>query len=395
MKGIMRTGLFLISMVWIAIAQIAIAQDEKRLMLVGGVLPLNNGLVWRNLVDLTNPLKDKHLVIATAHDRPNLYGKFQLRAYKRYGLDAWLIPLAERFDEFSTDYTLLSEDAELAQNLRNASSIFFVGGSTHRLSHVLIGDDDEFSAFANAIRDAYNEDSLIIGGIPGSQYFSTNLDPISALKRGKIDKDEIFSGLDLLNNNWYLDQGFFVQGRFAAAMVAMQQWDMAFGIGVDYDTAAAIVDGRVDVIGEKGAVIIDHTDATMERSRKGVSIHGIRLSYLEHGDSFQMDSRKVMPSDEKLEEFEIEVTQPTEQSSESAARSNNVFAPGEFVGLMIEAVDSEAGEAFGFVNSKAAPLGFDFRFYVDEQTKGWQSTLGDKESYTLINVRLDIEPGGR
>ena len=107
-----------------------------------------------------------------------------------------------------------------------------------------------------------------------------------------------------------------------------------------------------------------------------------------------MDSKQVIPSDEKLEEFEIEVTPPTEQSLEIAARSNNVFAPGEFVRMMIEAVDSEDGQSIGFVNSVAAPLGFRFRFYVDEETKGWQSTLGDQESYTLINVLLDIDPGG-
>jgi cyanophycinase len=37
-------------------------------------------------------------------------------------------------------------------------------------------------------------------------------------------------------------------------------------------------------------------------------------------------------------------------------------------------------------------LGFEFRFSRDGRTHGWSSTAGEAESYTVLEVRLDITP---
>ena len=75
-------------------------------MLVGDVLPLNNQIIWRNLVKIAGQKEGENLVIGAAHSRPKLYGEFAVRSYQRYGDSAELLPIAEEFQEFSTDFSM-------------------------------------------------------------------------------------------------------------------------------------------------------------------------------------------------------------------------------------------------------------------------------------------------
>jgi hypothetical protein len=72
-----------------------------------------------------------------------------------------------------------------------------------------------------------------------------------------------------------------------------------------------------------------------------------------------------------------------------------MFARGRLVQLMYQALDGGAGEAIGFAfpdEGVAERPGFRFRFHAGRDSTGWLALDEDGERFTLLHVRLDIEP---
>ncbi len=365
---------------------------EPLVMIVGDVLPLKNQVVWRNLVRLSERKPGDHLVIAAAHDRPQLYGGFTLRAYQRYGKEAELIPLAIEFQEFSTDFRYLTQDADLSAKISGAGSLFFVGGKPQRLSEVLIQPDGKPTKLASAVREAYAQGSLIVGGIPGRIVVSTDVDPLHALLTGELTDAEVAVGLNLLDNNWYIDQHYFGRGRFVTSLVAMHQFGMQFGVGVGLDTAAVVHGNTVEVIGNRGVMTINLAEASFSQTKAGLQIKNVRLSYLENGDRIDMESGSVTPFSDKASGFKLDA--PPEVSAEKPIPSSReMLSSGEFVRLMTEAIESKSGQALGYaLHHDNNEEGFEFRFFTRANSRGWLSVEGDQEGVTLENIYLDIKP---
>ena len=365
-------------------------------MLVGDVLPLNNQIVWRNLVKIAGKKEGENLVIGAAHSRTKLYGEFALRSYQRYGDSAELLPIAEVFQEFSTDYQHVTEDQNVTDRVRASRSVFFVGGAPQRLSKVLFDKNRESTALAVAIQEAYQSGSLIVGGIPGRAVASTDLDAIEVITDGVISEDKIFPGLSLMEQDWYVDQHFFGKGRFAATIVAMQQLGIEKGIGVGLDTAAVVYNNTVEVLGNRGVVTVDLSNATFDVSRDGAMIRGVKLNYLENGDRIDMTTMITTPYSKKSNDFEIVPKFNASSSSvkDTFVSSQEMFRSGEFVRLMFKALDSKTGQSLGYALHHGDRMGFQFRFYTGPDSRGWLMTETGEDTFSLINVYLDIEPLG-
>ena len=367
-------------------------------MLVGDVLPLKNQVVWRNLVKIAERKSGENVIIAAAHSRSKLYGGFAQRAFQRYGATSQLLPIAEVFQEFSTDYRFAGEDRTLTDQVRASSSVFFVGGLPQRLSTIMFaGKDSAPSDLASAVQEAHASGSMIVGGIPGAVVLSTEVDPIEALNRGRIGSENLFKGLNLISPNWFVDQHYFGNGRFATGLVAMNQLDVRFGIGVGLDTAAVVHSNVVEVIGNRGVAIVDMSDADFSKSRSGVNIRGVRLSYLENGDRFEVDSMTTIPYQDKLNGFELvpSVIASENPVADLFVSSQEIFARGEIVRLMIEALEAKSGQSQGYALHHDSREGFHFRFYTGPDSMGWWATDDSGDHYTLANIYLDIEPLSR
>ena len=394
-KNLKRIVFFLTVFVTLVFAPIQLLWAEGTIMLVGDVLPLKNQVVWRNLVKIAERKPGDNLIIAAAHARSKLYGGFAQRAFQRYGTSAQLLPIAEVFQEFSTDYQFARDDRTLTDQIRASSSVFFVGGLPQRLSKIMFsGDDGVPSDLALATQEAHASGSLIIGGIPGATILSTEVDPIAALSQGRINSEFLLKGLNLINSNWFVDQHYFGNGRFATGLVAMHQLDVKYGIGVGLDTAAVVHSNIIEVIGNRGVTIVDMSDADFSKSKSGVIIQGIRLSYLENGDRFEMESMITTPYQEKLNGFELvpHVIASENPVVDRFVASQEVFARGEIVRLMIEALEAKSGQSQGYALHHDSRDGFHFRFYTGPDSMGWWATGDDGDRYTLANIYLDIEP---
>ncbi len=385
----------LIVMVLLVIAPVHLSRAEGIVMLVGDVLPLKNQVVWRNLVKLAERKPGKNLIIAGAHSRPKLYGGFAQRAFQRYGSSADLLPIAEVFQEFSTDFRFATEDRNLTDQVRNSSSVFFVGGLPQRLSTIMYSQDGELSDLGRAIQEAHAAGSMIIGGISGPGILSTEADAIEILTDGAVDADYLHRGLGLIWKGWFADQHYFSRGRFASGLVAMHQSGLRFGIGVGLDTVAVLHSNVIEVLGNRGVIVSDISDATFSLAAKGVSVRQVRLSYLENGDRLDAGTMAILPYQKGLTGFEIvpQVIASEGSQVDHFVSSQEMFLPGELVRLMHESLEAETGQSQGYALHHGKRDGFRFRFYTGPDSRGWLATSEDGEDkLTLANIYLDIEP---
>ncbi len=375
--------------------------DAGTVILVGGVLPFNQRNVWSRIVGQAPDL----VIIAAASGRPKLYGGFARRALERHGAFAELLPVAVDPAEFGVDHRRATGDPVLVGKVREAAGVFFVGGAPQRLAEVLFRPDGSPTPMAAAVAEVYAAGGTVVGGIPGAAGLFTGIDALEALTKGRIPPARFHRGLGLMGEGWLVDQHVFTAGRFAEILVAMRQLGLARGLGIGTSTAAVVEGGRLEVAGAEGVLLIDLSasrDESEDRSRgvtgsaKGFRLAGARLSYLEHGDGFDMATLEVRPAAVKLDGFEIEPDEEDRQSSEPGRLvAADLFGRGRLLRLLREVLDGSRGEAFGLVFPEGAgddERGFRFRFHSLAETVGWLSVHTGIERYTILNVGLEVTP---
>ena len=361
------------------------------LVLVGDVLRFNQGEVWNRIARSAPDL----VVIAAANDRPKLYGGFALRALRRHGAFAELLPLAVELAEFGVDHRRAAADPALIDGVREASGVFFVGGAPQRLARVLVGTDGSPTPLGSAIAEMHAAGGIVVGGIPGSVGLSTGLDALEALAQGRVPPGQLLRGLGLAPEGWFIDQHAFSPGRLAEILVAMRQLGIARGIGIGPDTSAVMVGDKVEVIGDEGMLLVALDKGGAGRDfPEGFRLEGARLSYLEQGDRFDMSTLEVTPAPAKLDGFEIEHREEDDGTSDGDRPvAVDLFARGQLPGLLVEALDGARREAFAYAFPEGAgddARGFRFRFHSVPGTMGWLSVDSGRERYTIVNLGLEI-----
>ena len=366
------------------------------LILVGDVLPFNQGNVWTRITENAADM----VIIAAASDRPKLYGEFARRALERHGAFSEVLPLALDSAEFGVDPGRVVADPAMVEKVRDASGVFFVGGAPQRLAEVLFHADGSPSPMARALADAYANGAVVVGGIPGSTGLATGVDAFEALARGRVPPTRLFRGLALAPEGWFVDQHAFSPGRLAEILVAMHQLGLVRGVGIGPDTAAVIDEGRVEVVGDEGIILIDLSiGRAVPDASGGYRLAGARLSYLEDGDVFDMNALAVRPAARKLDGFEID---PGEADLESVGTTPRVvgelLTEGRLPELFREALDGSGHEVIGVASPDDASSdkhGFRFRFHSVPETIGWLSVESGPARYTIVNLGLDISVVGR
>ena len=170
-------------------------------ILVGDVLPFNQRNVWRRITEQAPEL----VVIAAASERPKLYGGYARRALERNGAYAEVLPVALDAAEFGIDHRNATSDSALAEMVREADGVFFVGGAPQRLASVLIHADGSPTPLGNVVADAHAWGGVVVGGIAGSVALSTGVDAFEALASGRVPSTALHRGLGLIVS--YLESG--------------------------------------------------------------------------------------------------------------------------------------------------------------------------------------------
>jgi len=211
---------------------------------------------------------------------------------------------------------------------------------------------------------------------------------------------EVDQGLGFLPDDWFVDQHFLTRGRFGRTLVAMQTYNFGFALGIDEDTAVIIEHGsKARVIGYRGAVIVDGSNAERDTREARFQVRGLKLSYLSHQDELNLVTREVTLGPEKKPDDLIDPFAPGFVPYYPHKQFyNDIFANTTLLDLMYKLVDSPHDEAFGLsfdgdaARRQPETPGFEFRFYRTRESKSWESptTLGDP--FTVLNIFLDVRP---
>ena len=373
------------------------------LVIIGGSERFRDRELWDTIVELAGGDGAKIAVFPTAASGQPIKTCAKLvQTLNRAGADAFIVPVA--WSEVDRDVQEAVFDPELVDRVRSATGIYFVGGAQGRIVDALLDDDREQTPMLKAIWEVYRRGGVIAGTSAGAAIMSHVMfrdapPPLQILRNGVTMGEEIDDGLGFLDKNWFVEQHCLVRGRFARALVAMHSQKIPFGIGVDENTALVVKRGvEATVIGYKGVLIMDISQAKADSKMEGFSLKNVKLSYLDRGDSINLRTREVTPADEKLDDIKLDPNaddyRPYFDHRMFYTDILGNAAVADLLGRLIDNKESEAiGLAFSGIDARHQPSdGFEFRFYRGPDSKGWYTEDYGGEDYTVLDIHLDVRP---
>lgn len=375
---------------------------------IGGALKPDNATVWKRVVAEAGGPGARFAVFASAAADPEKSAATIIKNLERHGARAEHIPVAVNLK--SPDWTRAVDDPALIAKVKASRGVYFAGGSQERITRVLFTKDGKETAMLKAILEVQRTGGVVAGSSAGAAIMSETMfvEPppvLDILKFGLKPESEIGRGLGFAGPGVMVDQHFLKRGRFGRLLPALVQAKLELGIGVDEDTAALFCGGTVEVIGAKGALVIDLHGAKRDDTLTGFNIRDARLTYLDRGDRYELATRTVKPSAAKLAGKRIDPNSAGFKPYYTENRfSTDVLADTVVVDLMSHLVDGRQKEVIGLafdaqaLTQSDAPaarqpaLGFEFRFRRGPNTLGWFTSAFGGEDYTIANVLLDVTP---
>jgi len=370
---------------------------------IGGALRYDNAQVWARLVELSGGPGTPWVVIATAAANPERAGNLIVDALNRQGAQAQAITVPAISPD-ATEPAQAPYDPALVEAVRHARGIFFAGGAQARITDTL-QPDGRRTPLLDAIWSVFDSGGVVAGTSAGAAVMSTTMfrdagDVLGVLKRGLRDGKEIDKGLGFVGPKLFVDQHFLKRGRIGRMLPLMVSRGYTLGIGVEENTAAIVHGDQIEVIGGKGALLVDLRDATQDPQIAAFNLRNARLTYLDRGDRYDMRSGVTTPSAQKLADARID---PRSSDFRPGFRRTRFYPDilGDFtiVNAMGNLLDSRESEAIGLAFAgKPNPadtqpdLGFEFKLRRGDDSVGWYTGAFGGEDYTIVNLYLDVTP---
>jgi len=384
---------------------VALAQQPPAgsLVIIGGSARHDNDAIWEKIVRLAHTSKPRIAVFPCASANPLRNGQKAVDHFIRLGANAFLVPVALSGIP-DVDHREAVRNPSLVESVRSADGVFFIGGSQGKIRDSLVDEDGKNTPMLDAVWDVYRQGGVVAGTSAGAAIMSHIMyrdagNILSTLAHGVRMGKEIDHGLGFLDSSWFVDQHCLVRGRFARAIVAMQAQKVPFGIGIDEDTAIVIERGvEAQVIGIRGAVLIDLSEAKSEEQHAEFSIRQAKLSYLNHGDRFHLKTLAVTPTQEKQRDRKIDPASPEFRPSVSRRIFyNDILGNTTLLDVLSRVIDHKEGRATGLafdgVAAQNGPTtGFEFKFYRGAGSLGWETDHNGTTDCTIQNIYMDICP---
>ncbi|WP_423594405.1 cyanophycinase [Roseateles sp. MS654] len=385
-----------------ASAPLADVPIKGHAMAIGGALKADNDEVWNRLIALAGGRGARFVVFGTAAEDPETSARQVVEQLQRRGAIAEALPVAPKFSW--VDLHKVVRDAALIAKVRNAKGIFFTGGSQERIVDVL-NPGGRSTPMLDAIWEVYRRGGVVAGTSAGAAVMSTVMfrdapSVISILKGQWEEGKQIDRGLGFVGPDLFVDQHFLKRGRFGRMVPLMLAKGYQLGLGVDENSAAVIRGDEVEILGHKGALLVDLNGATTDRTLGVFNLKQARLTYLDHGDRIHLRTRSVTPSAAKLRGQKLEPGAPdykpyytlpqfyTDMLGDSTLSTA--------MSILIDSVQTEfrglSFEAAPKADDALADLGFLFRLYKGPGSIGWSTDELGPEDYTVVNLYLDVTP---
>ena len=371
------------------------------LVIAGGNLRYDNAEIFQKIIELAGGKGAKIAVFPTASGNPIKNGNYSVEALKKYGAQPILVPVA--VENIDVDYQEAVEDSMLIKTVEQCKGVYFTGGSQERITQALYKKTGEKTPLLDAIWKIYKKGSVIAGTSAGAAIMSDTMfrnasNVLSTLKYGITEGKEIDKGLGFIGNDIFIDQHFLIRGRFARSLVVMKKKGYNLGIGVDENTALVVQNNIAEVIGYKGALVMDISAATTNPSIKEFNIKNVKLTYLDRGDKFNLQTKEVIVHPLKLAGTKVEPNNADYPPHFNHQKLYpDILANSAVVDLMSNFIDNEQKEVIGlaFTNvseDEKPELGFEFKFRKGTDTLGYFTSAFGSEDYTVMNIYLDVTP---
>lgn len=373
------------------------------LVIIGGSERYRDRELWDTIVDLAGGPGAKIAIFPTAGGKDPARSCGQVvQALARAGADPMVVPVAWGEPDRSVGDAV--GDPDLVRLVRDASGVYFVGGAQGRIADAMLDKTGRDTPMLQAIREIYHEGGVIAGtsagaAIMGHVMYRDAPSPLQILRNGVALGAELDHGLGFLEPAWFVEQHCLVRGRFARAIVAMRSQGIPFGLGVDENTALVVRRGHeATVIGYKGVLIIDASEAGTDPDVEGFNVMNVKLSFLDRGDSIDLRTLAVTPAAEKSDEIFLD---PNDDDFDPYYGHRMFYTDilgnatvADLLGRLIDNEEDEAiGLAFNGLDARNQPSdGFEFRFYRGPASKGWYTESFGGEDYTVLDIHLDIRP---
>ncbi|HEY9626849.1 MAG TPA: cyanophycinase [Coleofasciculaceae cyanobacterium] len=380
-----------------------ITSATPSLVIIGGSLRYDNDEVFNKMIELAGGTGAKIAVFPTASGSPVKNGQQVVDAFNRYGADAMLIPIGVK--NIDVDYKVAVNDPALIAQVKSAKGIYFIGGDQARITQALYTETGDRTPMLDAIWQVLDQGGMIGGSSAGAAImsitmFKNSVDVLSTMKVGVKDGDSIDKGLGFIGADVFVDQHFLTRGRFARALVAMQAKDYKLGIGVDENTALVVfpMTGEVDVIGYKGALVLDLAEAKKDAALTQFNLQNAKLTYLDRGDQFNLKTKAVTFHPNKLNDLKVDTNDPNyEPYFTEEIFTADILENTAVVDLMGNLIDNSHPEAIGLAFTQAtdvpeSDLGFEFKFYKQSDSLGYYTGTFGGEDYSVENIHLDVTP---
>lgn len=370
---------------------------------LGGALKYDNAEVWSRLVQLSGGEGTRWVVIPIAAGNPLGTGARIAEALKREGAKVEVLPISPRLTD--RDAAVDARSAALVAKVRAAHGVFFSGGAQERIVDVL-QPGGKRTPLLEAIWELFNSGGVVAGTSAGAAIMSETMfrdatDVLRVLKTGSlVEGKEIDRGLGFVGPELFVDQHFLKRGRIGRMLPLMVQKGYKLGIGVEENTGAIVRGHEIEIIGAKGVVLVDLSQATHDPHAMHFNLKNARITYLDKGDRHDFKTGITTPSHEKLNGSLID---PGAADFRPYFRRMpfvpDILGDNAIANAMGNLIDNRQGEALGLAfagiplaDDPEPDLGFEFRLRRGPESRGWYTGAFGGEDYTVLNLGLDVTP---
>ena len=383
-----------------------------KLMIVGGALRSDNEAVYREYIAAMPQHLPDVAIVPAASGRPMRYATEFRDDLRHFGFEGKveILPIAVIDDpgtpEDESRWAEGGFNQELADSLKTAGGIWFVGGDQTRITETLMTPEGEDSPVLAAIRRQLEQGAVVGGTSAGAAIMSSPMiaagDSLSALTEPRTEE---YSGMQaqesgrlvLQSGLGFFDAGIVDQhfdrksrlGRLVRALEPPLQPALRRGFGIDEDTAALVDLGSSEmrVLGSGNLVLVDAREATFNQESPRFAVQNMKLSVFSEGDSYNWKTGAAR--------MEGAATGGQEGFAYVAEQGAGMALPNSRLDHLLgfSLLDnSETSELRRYAFNEAGE-GVLFRFQQADSSQGfWRYSSGTKDQYSIRDVLFSIDP---
>jgi cyanophycinase len=368
---------------------------------LGGSVRFDNPVVWKRLVELAGGPGSSFAVMSMASGRPDRVANLAQQALQRAGAKTEWVAVAPAIKD--QDLAAAVRDPQWLRMVDRSQAVFFTGGAQARIVDTLRPQGQD-SPLLEAVLRLQARGGLIAGTSAGAAVMSNTMFRdapfVTSVLKGILRRGvEYDKGLGFGPDGLLIDQHFLKRGRVGRLIPLMLTTGDKLGLGVDEDSAALVHDGEIEVLAGRGALLVELQAATQRVENGALSLQGARISLLEPGDRFNLETGRLQPSEFKLTTpvtFRAPNFDPT---FEFDRYFMDILGDYAIVDAMTQLVDGPKAQVRGLAFSAITrpgdtrpDLGFEFILTRDEHTRAWAPLGTGGDPYTIERVKLDIRP---